>query len=548
MGRTIPTCKILLVVAGLSASSLAAAKTDEPVDRYAAARLAEIANREDEALKAYVKLSRDAPDSAVLADRIFDSAIRTGDMAAALRAVRAQELRGEVSSEAPLLLFADAFRRKNWPMALIAADELSSRSNLAFMAPILRSWTNAAQGKPHNLPTADAQVDPLFAYYAEDQRVYFELNAGELATAKQSLRGLAVMGADYTRDVLLSAAPVIRANGDDMFADALIGTAMGADRLSVASLPPDRKQRASLTPEDGLAAMHVRIASALLEQKIDEPALVLARMAIWYAPDSASANLVLAKALLAQGLDASALETLEKIPSTSPYWPRAIGQRVAQMEPTAALALARYAVQQWPKSGSLVLVLAQSQETIGDLDGAADSYRRIADAADKGGSTPRQRAGYRLQLARALDNAGNWAGARSNLDAGLVIDPNNAQILNYLGYSLLERQEDVPRAMAMIQRAFEVAPDSTAVMDSMGWAHFQTGNYAQAVVLLEKAAKVLGNDPAINEHLGDAYWRVGLLRDARYAWRVASQAAKGEAAARIAGKIDTGLAQAAFRR
>ena len=75
----------------------------------------------------------------------------------------------------------------------------------------------------------------------------------------------------------------------------------------------------------------------------------------------------------------------------------------------------------------------------------------------------------------------------------------------------------------------------------MGWAQYKSGNYAQAVTFLERAAKSSGNDVTINEHLGDAYWQAGRLRDARYAWRVASHAAEGDSAARLVDKIEIGL-------
>ncbi len=543
MGRTIRICKLALAAASLAAAPSAVAKTTDPVDRYAAARLAEIGNLDGDALKGYIKLYSDAPESAVLADRIFDSAIRTGDMAAALRAVRAQELRGEVSGEAPLLLFADAFRQKNWPMAMLAADELPTRGNLGFMAPILRSWLNVAQGKAHDLAIVDPQTDTLFAYYSNDQRIYLELASGEYAKARLGLRGIAATGGDYVRDLMLRAAPVFAAQGDDMFADALIGTGIGADRLAVATLPIDKKRKAKVLANEGLSALHVRVASALLEQNANDQALVLARIAFWYAPDSEPAKLVLANALSAHGLKRHATLITESIPQTSLYWPQAIQQRVGKLEPSEAVAVARDASQRWPKSPTLALLAAQSQEAAGDLVGAADSYRTILEDAVKAGASPRLRAYYQLLLASALDNSGNWEAARAELDAALVIDPNNAQILNYLGYSLLERNQDISRATAMIRNAFEIAPDSVAIMDSMGWAYFQTGDYAQSIPLLERAAKASGNDLAINEHLGDSYWRSGRLRDARYAWRVASQAADGDAAARLVGKIDIGLSQ-----
>lgn len=316
---------------------------------------------------------------------------------------------------------------------------------------------------------------------------------------------------------------------------------MGADRMAVGALPVDKKRKAKLSAQEGLSALHVRIAQALLDQKVDDQALVVARIAYWYAPTSEPAKLLLANALARQGLDEQSLALVESIPQTSLYWPQAVKQRVATLAADDALALAREATQSWPKSPSLALLAAQLQEAAGDLAGAAKSYRKIADEATKGGASPRQRAYYQLLLASALDNAGNWAAARIELDAALVLDPNNAQILNYLGYSLLERNQDIPRAMAMVRKAYEIIPDSTAIMDSMGWAYFQTGDFAQAVILLEKAAKKSGNDLAINEHLGDAYWRTGRLRDARYSWRVALQTADGEAATRLVGKIDTGL-------
>ncbi|MEP7349034.1 MAG: tetratricopeptide repeat protein [Sphingorhabdus sp.] len=542
MGRIIRTCSLSLVAACLCVPALADAKTEDVVDLYTAARLAEIGNRSDDALKGYIRLYRKAPDSDVLVDRIFDSAIRAGDMAAALRAVRAQELSGEVSSEAPLLLFADAFRRKNWPMALLAADELSTRSNFRFIAPTLRSWVNVARGAAPNLPAPDPEGDPLFTYYSDDQRLYLALAAGEYATAKLGLRTMASSNSDYTRDLMLRAVPVIADQGDGMFADALLSSAIGTDRLAVNALPVD-KQKAKMTAQDGLSALHVRIASALLEQNVNDQALVLARIALWHAPDYDPAKLILAKALSAQGLEATASDILKAIPQTSYYWPQSIRERAGKLAPDAALALARDALQRLPNSLSLALLVAQFQEAAGDVAGAADSYRALAEAADKGGFAPRQRAVYRLWLASALDNNGNWSVARSELDAALVIDPNNAQILNYLGYSMLEANEDVPRAMAMVRKAFEISPDSTAIMDSMGWAYFQTGDYPQAVALLEKATKISSNDLAINEHLGDAYWRTGRYRDARFAWRAAAQGAEGEAATRLSSKIDMGLTQ-----
>lgn len=538
MGPITPICKLVLAVTLSCASSLSSAKTHDTVDQFAAARLAEIGNRNDDALRGYIKLYRTTPESEVLADRIFETAMRSGDMTAVLRAARTQELRGDVSGEVRLLLFADAFARKNWAAATLAAQELSIRSNYGFMTPILQSWVNVAQGEDSELPEADAEADPLFAFYSNDQRIYLQLATGEFAKAKLGLRSMAIIADSYARDLMLRAAPVISAQGDDMFADGLVNAAMGAGRRSALV---SKQRKATITPTEGLTALHVRIAAALFEQNRKDQALVLARIAVWYSPDDDPAKLMLANALDSLGLDQKASALTQTIEPTSAYWPQAVKIRAGNLEPDEAIILARNAANDWPKSIDLALFAAETEEAAGDLPRAMVRYRSIVDNAATSGASPRQRAYYHLLLASALDKSGNWQSARTQLDAALVLDPNNAQILNYLGYSLLERKEDVRRATFMVSKAFEISPDSTAIMDSMGWAYVQTGEFAQAITVLEAAAKAAGNDMAINEHLGDAYWRSGRLRDARYAWRVASQVAEGEVAVRLSGKIDIGL-------
>jgi predicted Zn-dependent protease len=125
VGRIIRICEWALGAAFLAVPSAASAPQEDLAGRYASARVAEIGEQDSIALNAYLKLYKQAPDSEILADRLFDSAIRSGDMATAVRAARAKELRNGGNAETVLLLFADAWRAKNWRMADLAADELS---------------------------------------------------------------------------------------------------------------------------------------------------------------------------------------------------------------------------------------------------------------------------------------------------------------------------------------------------------------------------------------------------------------------------------------
>ncbi len=546
----IPICKnlrvsiVVLALVGM-APAFGDANANSEMDRYVDARMAEIGNQDVLALKGYLSLFKKQADSPVLADRLFAAAIRAGDMESALRAVRAQELRNQATPEAPLLLYADAYRRKNWSMANVAASELEAHSNYAFMAPILRAWVNVAQKKPSGLAKTNPQTDPYIAYFSLDQRVYLDLASGDIATAKSGLSGLSGLDDEFARDLAIRAAPIFAANGDRAFAATLLQNSVERD-YGIALVQTEKNAAlAKISGEEGLAALHIRVARALLEQKNSEKALIFARVAQWLAPESDSTKLVLAQALKDQSLPTHAQKILDSITPESPYWPRAVADHVrsllASKNSAEAINLAQSAASSRPNSANSALVLAQAYEETGDLKSAIAAYTNLVGEADTARATPQQRSLYRLFLATVQDKSGDWATARKVLEEAKGIDPKNPFILNYLGYGLLERREDVAQALDYIRAAHELAPQSTAIADSLGWAYFLSGDYDRAVPLLENAAKVSGNDMTINEHLGDAYWLSGRFVDARYAWSMAAQTAENTDSLRLAGKIDLGL-------
>ena len=73
--------------------------------------------------------------------------------------------------------------------------------------------------------------------------------------------------------------------------------------------------------------------------------------------------------------------------------------------------------------------------------------------------------------------------------------------------------------MAMIRRAVELRPDDGYIVDSLGWAYFNIGDYENAVIHLERAVQLQPDDVTINDHLGDAFWRVGRKIEARFQWQ-----------------------------
>jgi len=128
---------------------------------------------------------------------------------------------------------------------------------------------------------------------------------------------------------------------------------------------------------------------------------------------------------------------------------------------------------------------------------------------------------WQLYYARgqAHERSGHWKEAEADLSQALKLRPDEAELLNYLGYAWIDRGERLTEAMGMVERAVASNPRSGAIVDSLGWAHYRLGDYKKAVEVLEQAVELEAGDPEINNHLGDAYWMVGRKDEAGFQWR-----------------------------
>ena len=128
---------------------------------------------------------------------------------------------------------------------------------------------------------------------------------------------------------------------------------------------------------------------------------------------------------------------------------------------------------------------------------------------------------------------------------GLQTLTGDASLLNYLGYSWIDRNQNLDRALDMIKRAVELSPGDGYILDSLAWAYFRLGRYQEAVAPMEQSIATMAADPLVNDHLGDIYWMVGRHREAQIQWQRALSLEPGESgevdADRIRAKLDRGL-------
>jgi len=142
----------------------------------------------------------------------------------------------------------------------------------------------------------------------------------------------------------------------------------------------------------------------------------------------------------------------------------------------------------------------------------------------------------------ARERTGEWDGAEADFRKALAMDPEQPLVLNYLGYSLVERREQLDEALAMIEQAAASRPQDGFITDSLGWVYYRLGRYDEAVTPMERAVELEPTDPIINDHLGDVYWMVGRRLEARFQWqRALSFDPEPEEAARISRKLELGL-------
>ena len=120
----------------------------------------------------------------------------------------------------------------------------------------------------------------------------------------------------------------------------------------------------------------------------------------------------------------------------------------------------------------------------------------------------------RAMLAVELDDL-----AAAERDFGTVIErnPDHADALNALGYTLADRTDRIEEAYRLIKRAYELEPDSHYIVDSMGWVMFRMGRHEEALQLLRHAME-LGSDPEVAAHLGEVLWVTGDREAAREVW------------------------------
>ena len=514
---------------------------------YARALAADSLGASEAAADRYAAALSISPESTVVAAAAFRQAFAVGDKALALRAARALDKTGKLGPDGRLLLFTDDVGRRDWKGAAARLDTLRDDPVFGNLAPLIEAWLVLGRGKGDPLAPIDAIRDnPMAGAYAAEHRPLLLLAAGR---KKEGLAAIAAIEGETgplpPRFAIAAAAHLAR-KGDRKAALALLEGDAPARVAARARLQSGKSPGGAVgTAAHGISELFLRFAADASAAEAPELALTLARMATFLAPESGPPWLVTAELLAARERHAPALAALGKIAPDDALAADAADLRLRILNESGreadAVAEARSlaeaqprSVQSWARLGDLLSASGRHGE-------AAEAYGQALSLATGGAASSHPEWALWLLKGSALTQAGKWPEGKAALDQAHTLAPEQAVVLNFLGYSQLERRENLAEAERLIRAASKLQPDDAAITDSLGWALYVRGDLPQAIQLLERAAQSQPADTAINEHLGDAYYSAGRRFEARYAWQAALLYAEGDAATRLAAKIDTGL-------
>jgi tetratricopeptide (TPR) repeat protein len=274
------------------------------------------------------------------------------------------------------------------------------------------------------------------------------------------------------------------------------------------------------TPAQGASMAVFGPAWTLAENAPSNLAVIYLRLALYLDPENGMARQLLGDMLADRRLDADALAVYSGADTVSPFY---VSSKIAEADALLRLDRAEDAI---AALESLVSETgaARARLALGEANHALERYAEalaIYDALITEAEAAGQPVEWGLYYVRgvAYERTGRWDLAEADFQRALEIVPNEADVLNYLGYTWVDRGENLEQAFDMIRRAVSLEPDSGYIIDSLGWAHYKRGDFEIAVRHLERAVELDPQDPTINEHLGDAYWRVGRLLEASYQWR-----------------------------
>ncbi len=523
----------LLLAAALSAISLTAAastRADDDASGYTAylsGRFAADEHDMSDAAKYYGESLQHEPNDPMLQALAFFYATSSGDIDSAAKLARRLVATTPDDRASRLVLAVSELKDGDYKAAREEIAKSAKGTFTSLTVALVDAWAAAGVG---DAAAADADLKSLHGQTGMDttaafhQALIFEY-LGRTAAADAAYSE--ALKTDGPSPRLVNAyGRFLERNGRAADASALYGKLASNAALApifnegLARIAKNEKPESLVRhPQDGVAEALFGIAASLNEEQSTDVSILYLRLAIYLNPKLDLANILLGDRMETLQKYGDAIQAYRNIDRGSPYYRMAaiqIATDEARLdESDEAIRDLKVLADAQPKDVEAWTALGDAYRAANKFPDAASAYDRAADAL----GAP-QKKDWPLFFARAIarDRSKNWAGAEADLQTALKLSPDEPQTLNYLGYSYVDQNRNIPEALKMLEKARSLKPYDGYIVDSVGWAYYRLGRFADAAKTLEDAVLLVPGDPTINDHYGDALWKVDRKRDARFQW------------------------------
>ena len=528
-------------------------KTSQAFSTYMAARFAADDHDHGQAAHYYGQALSEDPGNASLLGMSFFYSTTSGDFEAAGKYAQAVVAVTPDDRAARLALAVIDFKHKDY------ADvrrQLSLSAKGPFTTLTLSLFDAWAAAALHDTPGMQKDIQALLGQKGAEGMASFhaalmEDYLGDTAAAEAAYKKALSSGAPTPR-VLDAYGRFLERQGRGAEAGKLYQAHLEEGGLASVTHPGlarivagEKPEGLIRNPSDGAAEALFGIAASLTDAQSADDSILFLRMALYLRSDLGLAQILLADRFESLHKFDQAITIYHGIEPGSPYY------RMSQIQ--AALDEQRLGKNDDAIADLKKLVAADPKDSeawvaLGDTYRATDKFADAVEAYDQAEKTIPQlsRRDWPTFYARAMakEKLKQLEASEADIQLALKLSPEQPELLNYLGYSWVDRGRNIPQALTMLEKARSLRPYDGYIVDSVGWAYFQLGRYDDAAKTLEAAVLLVPGDPTINEHLGDALWRDGRHIDARFQWSHALTFADDETdKAALEKKLKSGLAE-----
>ncbi|MGD9916770.1 MAG: tetratricopeptide repeat protein [Paenirhodobacter sp.] len=545
----------LALIAGLLASAAALPARADLAGPYLAARAASAANDYAAAVTYYDRLLLNAPEDLDAQEGALMTHVALGDFDRAAALADVMIGAKDPSQIAVLVALAQDAKSGDFAKGVALLDGGADGGQL--VSGLYRAWALVGQGQ---MAEATKAFDALakekgLIGFASYHKALALAMVGDYEGADEIFSGKLADLLHGTRRGVLAHVQILSQLERDPDAVKLLDSAFGS------GLDPELKAlREGLvagetlpftvigSATDGVAEIFYAVGQALNSDAPSPFALLHARLATWLRPDHVEAVLLTAAILETEQQYDLAIDAYAQVKPESPAFHAA---ELGRAEAMVAAGRSDAAIEVLEKLSRTHPDLPGVWTSLGDNLRREERFKEAAEAYDKaialmGEPKP---ADWFVYYARGIaeERSDQWAKAEPDFREALKLSPDQPSVLNYLGYSYVEKKQNLDEALGMIERAVAARPDAGYILDSLGWAFYRLGRYDEAVAQMEKAVELEPAEPLLNDHLGDVYWAVGRKREAEFQWRRALNLGPGEAGEldldRVRHKLEFGLDQ-----